>query len=78
MYENNTYKVVIGKDEKDLTCYQIVNKNTGMVEQVTTIYPTAINMAREFERATKELMDEIERENRTVAVPSNELLLPRH
>lgn len=44
MYENKTYKVIVGEDQK----YNVINKNTGVIEGVTEILPKAMMMAEEY------------------------------
>lgn len=53
--ENQHYKIVVGESilhqgDNPTTCYQLVNKETGVVETETTILPQAMDWMEEFSR----------------------------
>lgn len=46
LFENKNYKVVIATDEKDgVRYYQVVNKETGVIENGDNVLPKAISFA---------------------------------
>jgi len=52
LFENKTYKVVLTEDRE----YSVVNKDTEVVEGVTTVLPKAILMAEEYVAITEMLL----------------------
>lgn len=51
VYENEHYRLVVGKSTHDgegVSCYQIINKETEVVEMEVTVLPTAMQYADEF------------------------------
>lgn len=53
--ENQHYKIVVGvstmhQGDNPTECYQLINKETGVIETETTILPQALDWMEEFSR----------------------------
>ena len=58
LYSNDNYEINIGDsihDESSVPCYQIINKETKVVEAESTVYPTAIGYANQFSTGLNEV-----------------------
>lgn len=59
VFDNKNYTVTIGEslyETQKFQCYQIINKETNVVEAETTVLPRAIGIANEYSEAVDELL----------------------
>lgn len=58
IYENNNYKVVVGSGiDYEVDHYLVINKNTGVVEVETRLYPQAILYSNQLDEGLSEVGD---------------------
>ena len=58
IYENNNYKIILGQSEEDPTIhYLVINKEFGVVEAESRLYPQSIKYANDLDAAIVALKD---------------------
>ena len=75
VYQNKNYKV---ETNEDGIGYSIINLVTGMVEYKEGMLAIAINTAMNMDKDVEKVAEIQAAQDRTVMVPSNEILVPKH
>jgi|688.fasta_scaffold1779241_2 hypothetical protein len=58
IYRTQHYKVIVGKSvDSGNLCYQIINKEHGVIEVETYMYPQAIKYASDLEAGIASVLD---------------------